>query len=117
MSYQTHYAGAIWTNHAQERLLNRGVSQTMAAETFQNPDTTSSGKNPGTIHYEKKFDSSTVTLIAKQNERKEWIIISGWIDPPLPGTKDFKKKQDWKQYQKAGFWGKVWYHLKQQLGI
>jgi hypothetical protein len=97
--------------------MSRGVKQTMALQTFQSPDQTFQGKNPGTIEYEKKFGSSTLTLIAKQNEQKEWIILSGWIDPPLPGTADAKKKEAWKKYKKAGFWGKVWYQLKQQLGL
>ncbi|HSW88135.1 MAG TPA: hypothetical protein VLG12_03155 [Candidatus Saccharimonadales bacterium] len=117
MAYNTHYGGIIWTNHAKERLINRGVDQSRAAETFQSPDKTSSGKNPGTMQYEKKFGNSTITLIAKQNEYKEWIILSGWIDPPLPGTADAKKKEAWKKYKKSGFWGKFWYLLKQQLGI
>lgn len=117
MAFQTYYGGIIWTNHAQERLINRGVSQAMAIETFKSPDSINSGKNPGTIQYQKQFGTSTVTLIAKQNERKELIILSGWIDPPIPGTQDYKKKQEWKNYQKAGFWGKVWYQVKQQLGI
>lgn len=114
--YQTHYGGIIWTNHAQEQLTRRGVLQATALQTFRSPDTTFSGKNPGTIEYEKKFGSAKVTIIAKQNEQKEWIILSGWIDPPLPGTADAKKKEAWKKYKKAGFWGKLWYHIKQQLG-
>lgn len=117
MSFQTHYGGVIWTNHAQERLMSRGVEQTMALQTFKSPDETFQGKNPGTIQYEKKFGSSIITLIAKQNEHKEWLILSGWIDPPLPGTADAKKKEAWKKYQKAGFWGKLWYQIKQQLGF
>lgn len=116
MAYQTHYGGVIWTNHAQERLINRRVPQSMAIQAFQSPDTTFAGKNPGTTQFEKKFGNSTVTLIAKQNERREWIILSGWIDPPLPGTEDARKKEAWKKYKKAGFWGKVWYVVKQQLG-
>ena|SRR5258708_2466078 len=115
--YQTHYGGIIWTNHAKERLINRSVEQAMALQAFHSPDRTFSGKNPGTIQYEKKIGSSTITLIAKQNEQKEWIILSGWIDPPLPGTKDYKEKQAWKKYKNAGFGGKLWYILKKQLGF
>lgn len=117
MSYQTHYGGVIWTNHAQERLTNRGVSQAMAIETFKSPDNSIPGKNPGTFQYQKRIGTSTITLVTKQNQRKEWIILSGWIDPPIRGTQEFKNKQEWKKYQKSGFWGKVWYQLKLQLGM
>ncbi len=117
MAYKTHYGGVIWTNHALERLTIRGVSQSMALQAFQSPDKTFSGKNSGTRQYEKKFGASTITLIAKQNEQKEWIVLSGWIDPPLPGTIDARKKEAWKKYKKSGFWGRFWYLLKQQLGV
>jgi len=117
MAYQTHYGGIIWTNHAQERLLSRGVPQHMALSAFQSPDATFPGKNPGTMQYEKKIESSTITLIVKQNEKREWVILSGWIDPPLFGTKDYKQREEWKKYKKAGFWGKIWYQVKKQLGM
>ena|SRR5579883_3609425 len=116
MPYQTHFGGIIWTNHAQERLQSRKVEQSMALKAFQSPDKTFPGKNPGTTQYEKQFGPSTITLIAKQNERREWIILSGWIDPPLPGTADERKRHAWQQYKKAGFWGKVWYLIRRQLG-
>lgn len=117
MAYQTHYGGIIWTNHAKERLINRGISQSMAAQAFQSPDAKFSGKNAGTVQYEKKFGHATVTIIAKQNESKEWLVLSGWIDPPIEGTTDARKKEAWRKYKKAGFWGKVWYVVKQQLGL
>ena len=117
MTHQQYYAGAIWTNHARERLGQRGLSQQLAGETFARPDRTLSGKQPGTIEYQKRFGNSTVTVIAKKNERNEWLILSNWIDPPLPGTEDHKKREEWKKYKKASIWGKIWYEIKKQLGL
>jgi len=111
-----HLGGAIWTNHALEQLKNRGIDQHMASKTFNNPDNTNK-RREGALEFNKRFDNSTVTVIAKQNERKEWIIISSWIEPPLPGTKDFQKKQDYRSYQKASFVGKIFLTLKKQLGF
>lgn len=110
-----YYRGAIWTTHALERLGQRGLSQDIAWQTFSYSDRQFSGKNPGTIEFQKHFGTSLVTVIAKQNEKKEWIILSNWIDPPLPGTIDYYKKEEYKKYQKAGFWGKLFLALKKQL--
>jgi hypothetical protein len=111
------YGGIIWTNHALARLGERGLSQEKAWETYKSPDRHFPGKQSGTMEFQKRFGSSIVTLIAKQNERHEWLVLSCWIDPPLPGTEDFRKKQNYEKYRKSGFWGKVWYTIKQQLGL
>lgn len=112
---QQHYGNTIWTNHALERLGQRGLSQEMSFQAFQNPDKTIPGKNPGTTEYTKKFGISTVTIIAKKNERNQWIILSCWMDPPLYGTSDYKKHEEYKKYRKAGIWGKIWYSIKKQI--
>jgi hypothetical protein len=115
MQGSRNYGGAIWTNHALERMEQRYLPQDMAWQAFQHPDTSFAGKQPGTTESIKQFGSSKVTIISKQNEQREWIILSCWIDPPLPGTKDYKKKQAYKSFQKAGFWGKLWLTLRHQL--
>lgn len=113
-----HYRNLIFTNHALERLKDRKLSELTAWEAFNNPDASSPGKQPGTTEYKKHFGKSTVTVIATQNEKKDgWVVLSAWIDPPYPGTKDYREKEHYKAYQKAGFWGKVWLTLKSQLGF
>jgi hypothetical protein len=114
MAHQ-YFSGAIWTHHALDRISDRKISQDKAGQTFQYPDQVAHGKQPGTTEFEKKFGEHTITVIAKQNDRKEWIVLSCWVDPPYAGTKDFRKKEIYKQYQKAGFWKKVWLSLKKQL--
>src|SRR5436190_11150723 len=110
---QQYFKGAIWTNHALERLAERKLSQEMAGRAFSHPDKVVHGKQAGTTEFHKKFDAHWVTIIAKKNEKNEWIVVSCWIDPPFPGTKDFKKKEIYKEYQKAGFWRKLWLTFKQ----
>lgn len=117
MSNQQYFAGAIWTNHAIERLDQRGLSQDIAGQTFKNPDKTVPGKVPETFEYTKRFGPSIVTLIVKQNEKQEWLVLSNWIDPPLAGTEDYKKREEWKKYKNAGFWGKFLITLRRQLGF
>lgn len=114
---QRQFAGAIWTNHALERLNQRGLTQQMASQAFSQPDSSFPGKQAGSIEYRKRFDKSWVTVIAKKNEKGEWLILSCWIDPPLPGTEDEKKLIAYRNFQKAGFWKKLWITFLRQLGL
>ncbi len=111
-----YYGGVVWTNHALSRLNERGFTQDMVVDAFNHPDTSNPAKDGG-MSLRRNFGSSTVTVIAKQNQKNEWVIISCWIDPPLAGTADYKKKQTYRAYQKASFWGKILLTLKQQLGL
>lgn len=116
MTGSKYYGNAIWTNHALERLGHRGLSQGLAWKAFQYPEKTLSGKN-GSSEYQKWFGKSKVTVIAKQNEKYQWVIISCWIDPPLEGTQDYYKKRRYIKYQKSGFWGKLWMDFLSALGL
>ena len=107
----------IFTNHALERIIDRKMTKDIVLQTFSSPDSRIKGKKPDTTEFVKRFGSSVVTLIAKQNERNEWIALSAWIDPPYPGTKDYKEKERYRSYQKAGFWRKFWLTLLSQLGL
>lgn len=110
------YGGYIWTNHALERLGQRGLTQEMAWSAVAQSDHSQPGKQ-GSTEYRKKFGKSTVTVIVKTSERGEKIVISCWIDPPYYGTDDYYKKQAYDRYQKASGWGKVWLIIKEALGF
>lgn len=117
MSYKQYYKGLIWTNHAIEQMKNRGLSQDMAFEAFKHDDRSFKGKTKDSFEYQKRFENSRVTVIAKQNEKSEWVILSAWIDPPLPGSLDAKEKQQYQEYQKASGLKKFWLAFKKQVGF
>jgi hypothetical protein len=117
MSGKQYYAGLIWTNHALERLGQRGLSQELASQAFHSPDKVIRGNSNGSVEYQKRVQQSLVTTIVKQNEHNEWIVLSCWINPPLPGTEDEKRHKNYKRYQRAGFWGKVVLEILRQLGL
>ncbi len=110
------YLNLIFTNHAIQRIEERGLTRDLAWETFNHPNDTSNSKT-GSTEFVKYFNGFKTTLVARQNEKHEWVVLSLWRDPPLPGTHDAKKKTQWENYKKSGFWGKIWITFKQQLGL
>ncbi len=102
------YGGVIWTNHALSRLKERGISQGDAWATWRRPDQSRFATSRGAWIYYKtyktdKFKGATgekIEVVAKQNERKEWLILSVWSKPVYAG--DFQEKN-----KNGGFWGFV----------
>lgn len=117
MINRTIYGGVIWTNHVIAKMRDRGLSQDTAWVTFKHPDRTFLGKKPHTSEFQKQFDRACVTVIATQNDKKEWVVISAWIDPPLPGSRDYKEQQEYAAYQKASGLMKIVLTIKKQLGF
>jgi hypothetical protein len=109
------YGGVIWTNHALKRLRDRGVSQSLAHTAFKNPDTTQ--KDGDTTMFRKRIDNTLVCVVAKQNEKKEWVVLSAWMDPPASGSVDQRWKEERKRYNKASALGKFLLTIKSQLGL
>lgn len=114
---QVYYKGAIWTNHALLRLSERGLTQEIAGNAFNHPDKSMPGTESGTMRYQKRFGISLVTVVAKQNEKSEWIVLSCWADPPLPGSNDERRQKEYQRYKKATFWKKIWITALRQLGL
>jgi hypothetical protein len=84
------YGGVIWTNHAMERLRERGISQGDAWATFRRPDQSRYAKSKGSWIYYKTYPTSSrfrgasgerIEVVAKQNEKREWLILSVWSKP------------------------------------
>jgi hypothetical protein len=76
-----HFGGVIWTNHALERLESRGIKQGDAWATWRNPQDTRKGSILGSWVYYRNYGGTQIEVVAKQNERREWIILSVWSRP------------------------------------
>lgn len=118
----------VFTNHAIERMKQRGISGDWAWQSVRQPDRTSPGKEKHTTEFIKDFGKHRVTIIAKKNEIGEWVVLSVWMDPPLHGTSDYYKKEKYnkkmdrnrkfdKKMEQASFWGKVLLTVRKQIGI
>ncbi|MEJ2347851.1 MAG: DUF4258 domain-containing protein [Patescibacteria group bacterium] len=72
------FGGVIWTNHALKRLKERKISQGDAWATFRRPEQSRYAKTKGAWVYYRTYGNQRVEVVAKQNEKKEWIIMSVW---------------------------------------
>jgi len=72
------FGGVIWTNHALTRLRERGIKQGDAWATWRRPDQSRYAQDKGTWIYYKTYGNQKIEVVAKQNERKQWLILSVW---------------------------------------
>lgn len=118
----------VFTDHAIKRMRERGISGEWAFQTVKFPDNMKPGKEKHTTEFLKRFDSRTLTAIAKKNDIGEWVVLSAWIDPPFPGTDDHKERESYfkklkrnsqldRKMENAGFWRKLWLTFKKQTGL
>lgn len=84
-----HFGGVIWTNHALLRLRERGIKQGNAWATWRNPEQSRKGASGNWVYY-KTFGKERIEVVAKQNEKKEWIILSVWAKPYYSKVKKTK---------------------------
>lgn len=115
MKKNNKFGGAIWTDHALDRIKERGIPHDYAVESFKNPDSSELSKQGQRLT--KRIEDKTITIVTKKNERNESIILSIWMDPPMFGTKDYKNKQRYNEYKKAGIGKKIWLTILKQLGL
>ena len=75
------FGGVIWTNHALDRLRDRGIKQGDAWATWRNPEQSRYAIAQGAWIYYRTWAGQRIEVVAKQNERKEWLILSVWSRP------------------------------------
>ena len=75
------FGGVVWTNHALDKLGERGISQSDAWATWRNPEQSRKARVPGAWVYYKTYGSQKIEVVAKKNEKGEWIILSVWSRP------------------------------------
>ncbi len=87
------YGGIIWTNHAIQRLQERGIKQGDAWATWKRPDQSRYAATKGAWVYYKTWGNTKIEVVAKQNERKEWIVLSVWSKPVFDKKDKYKGKK------------------------
>lgn len=74
------FGGIVWTKHALERMQERGISQSDAWATWRNPQQSKKGNNNSWVYY-RTYKNERIEVVAKKNERGQWIILSVWSKP------------------------------------
>jgi hypothetical protein len=75
------FGGVIWTNHALERLKGRGISQGDAWATWKNPEQSRFAKSQGAWVFYRTYGTLKIEVVAKEEEKGKWIILSVWSKP------------------------------------
>jgi hypothetical protein len=75
---ENQFMGIIFTNHALERLRQRRITQSDAWYTLRHSDNQEKGKSPGSWKFFKGYGQQRIEIIAKQNEKKQWVVLSCW---------------------------------------
>lgn len=74
------FGGVIWTNHAMDRMRERGIKQGDAWATFNRPQQSRKGASGNWVYY-RNWGGDQIEVVAKQNDKKEWLILSVWSRP------------------------------------
>jgi len=72
------FGGIIWTNHALQRLKEREISQSDAWATWRRPQKSRYAASKEAWVFHRTYGKQRIEVVAKKNERKEWIVLSVW---------------------------------------
>ncbi len=106
-----YFKNTIWTTHALQRLADRRLTQAMAWKAFAYPHHHEL-RSDGTTEFRRRFGIYEVTVIAKQDAKGNWLVISCWLYPPLPGTADASKRLRYFRYKNGSLLTKLWLRFK-----
>lgn len=106
----------IYTKHVLQRIKERRIPHDYVNQVIANPDKTTT-RSDGSFEISKRIQDRTIEMIVKPNEGGEMIVISCWVNPPFPGTKDAKKRARYFEMQKASPMKKLWLTVLDQLGL
>lgn len=90
------YKGLIFTNHAIQRLKDRNIKQGDAWATWSRPDKSKFAKKKGAWVYQRTWNDTMIEVVAKKNQKKEWVVLSVWSKEVYSKTPK-SKKSFWKR--------------------
>ena len=85
------YGSIIWTNHALDRMNDRGIKQSAAWATWRNPDQSEYAKTKGAWIYYKTFIGERIEVVAKKNDEGKWVVLSVWSKTVFHKKEKMKK--------------------------
>lgn len=92
------FGEVIWTNHALQRLKERNISQSDAYATFYHPSQSRYAQTKGAWVFYRDYGSDRIEVVASQNEKKEWVIMSVWSKPLYEKYQSFPRKKEYASF-------------------
>jgi len=77
--FERYYGGMVWTNHAMERLKQRGIYQADALAVLRNPEQTFPAKKDNSVKFIRTVNGRRIHVIGVLNEEKRWVVTSVWV--------------------------------------
>ncbi|OGY08987.1 MAG: hypothetical protein A2700_01745 [Candidatus Blackburnbacteria bacterium RIFCSPHIGHO2_01_FULL_44_64] len=74
------FGGIAWTNHALQRLKERGIKQGDAWATWRNPDQSRPGKGNLWIFY-KRYGNEKIEVITNKDKDGRTVVVTVWSRP------------------------------------
>ena len=74
------YKELIFTNHALERARQRGVGMGEVWAAWKRPSTSYYAVTQGGWVHQRTWGKRQIEVVAKQNDRKEWVVLSVWAN-------------------------------------
>jgi len=96
------YKGVIWTDHALSRMKGRGIPIDHALVTLNSPQESRRGSTPGAWVYYRIWGDDRIEVVAKENERREWVVLSVWSKK----VDTIKSPEPWWKYLFRQIWGR-----------
>lgn len=84
------YKGLIWTNHLLDRMRQRGISKEYVYWTFRKPDRQKDARTPGSYKFMRSDKQNWFVVVAKKNDKGEWILMSCWSQPKKQTDKPYR---------------------------
>lgn len=78
MQTTRNFGGVIWTDHALKRLHQRSIPQDVAFLAFRKADQSRYAQSKGGWVYYKTIQGKLIEVVAKKNDKNEWIILTVW---------------------------------------
>lgn len=102
-----------YSTHLGQRLVERRITRDQVDLTIARPESVENSRDGK--RYKRAFGTQTLTAVVVTTQSGQQLVVSAWIDPPNPGTKDARKKALYQRYRKAKGLMKWWYALRLAL--
>lgn len=92
------FGGIIWTDHALERLKERGIKQGDAWATWRRPDQSREGHQKGNWIYYRTWGNERIEVVTAKNEKVETVVLSVWSRPVYETKRVYKSLPIWDRF-------------------